>query len=102
MNDDEKPNCLICEKTGKESERCRPAFRDILYLHKGEPFSLHFCYLHSVEYFLTGQANFLVKYNQLIFDFCESVDDPVKQYLQELEKSLSKRKNSPWWKPGWF
>lgn len=102
MSNQEKKYCLICQKTGKKSDENTPAFREILYLHKSEPYSLSFCYLHSVEYFLSGQANFLAKYNQQIVDFCENVDDPVKQYLQELEKSLSKRRNNPWWKPGWF
>lgn len=94
--------CLICKHKAGNEEISRAGTKEVLYLLNGNTYGLHLCYLHSIEYFIKGQVNFLIKYNRLIDDFCRQVDDPVRTYLDRLESSLDVRKKSPWWKGDWF
>ena len=97
-----KHYCLICKHKARPGEDIKAGVSQILYLQGGGRYHLHLCYLHSVEYYIKGQANFLAKYRATVDNFCTQVDEPVRNYLEKLEASLNLRKKSPWWKGDWF
>ncbi|MGE3610038.1 MAG: hypothetical protein AB7I27_10665 [Bacteriovoracaceae bacterium] len=97
---DETQYCLICKHLFPQKEKVGK--KEILYTSGNKQFNIYLCYTHSVEYFLKAQNNFLLKYNSIISDFCSQVDDPVKAHLTSLEKNLTSRQISPWWKGEWF
>lgn len=70
--------CIACSSEGKSS----PAqYTDQVYGKSSGSTSIRLCYSHSVEFFKTGQTNFVIKYN------AGAIEEDLKK--QERKSSIS-------------
>jgi hypothetical protein len=55
-------NCMACDSQGIDNQADN---KDLLYGSNGASTPIHLCYCHSVEFFKSGQATFVMKYQSI-------------------------------------
>jgi hypothetical protein len=73
-------NCVACQSVGVDSPG---EHKDFVYGTRKGSTTIRLCYGHSVEFFKTGQSNFVLKYRDTVDDDLGSKDTgkPLNNYF---------------------
>lgn len=78
--------CFICKYMG--ASKTQSLFSSNIYKKNGEAFEVNLCYMHSIEYFKTGQVKFFSNYENIFKGYAASDEDQkIINILDELKRA---------------